>query len=104
VNSAERPSITSLLILALGLSFAAYLVSEIAGRVIAMSDRSVVEDVDLFLKRTRLQNLVLAEDQIIIDAITSAWSNASYRGPMFKQRYDVWARQSAVETGRISSP
>lgn len=104
MSDAESRSITSLFFLALGLSFVAFLASEVVVRVRAMDEATVVEDVDLFLKRTRLQNLVSSEDQIIIDAITAAWSNANYRGRIYRQRYDVWAKQSAVETGRISSP
>jgi hypothetical protein len=64
----------------------------------AMEADEVVSDVELFLKASRLQDLVLAKDKEIIEALERAWSNASYRGKWKAISVAEWIRQNSTDT------
>jgi hypothetical protein len=78
----------------LGLTFAGYILIEIAKAQRALDNAHVVEDVELYLKTARLQNLILTDQQEIIDAITNTWSNANYIGPIKRLRFAEWGNQT----------
>ena len=97
MSDAERRLFMSQLCLALALGSVGYFVNRLVKAIEAARSSMVVDDVELFLKRTRLQSLVSAEDQTIIDAITASWSNASYHGKIVPQKVSVWITQTARE-------
>jgi hypothetical protein len=66
-----------------------------------MEEAEVVRDAELYLKATRLQELILPEQQKIIDEITKGWNNEPYRPPIRRISLQEWLRQSRIS---ISSP
>jgi hypothetical protein len=63
-----------------------------------MDKEQVVSDVELFLKATRLQELILPEQQEIIDDLAKAWSNANYQGKVKAITIGEWIRQNLTDT------
>ena len=63
-----------------------------------MESERVITDVELFLKATRLQELVLAEHQTIINELVRAWSNEAYRGPIKPITVAQWIKQNSTDT------
>jgi hypothetical protein len=63
-----------------------------------MESEDVVRDAELFLKATRLQDLVLPKDKEIIEALERSWSNANYRGKWKAITVAEWIRQNSTDT------
>jgi hypothetical protein len=63
-----------------------------------MESEDVIRDAELFLKATRLQDLVLPKDKEIIEALERAWSNANYRGKWKAITVSEWIRQNSTDT------
>ena len=78
-NAERRLYITELLGL-VTLGFALLLANSYLRIKRQMEADEVVGDVELFLKASRLQELILPLEQEIIDGITKSWIGASYRG------------------------
>ena len=97
MSDADRRLFMFQFCLVLSLGSVAYFVSRLVRAIEAAESTMVVDDVERFLKRTRLQSLVSTEDQTIIDAISGAWSNANYRGAIVPQKVSVWITQTARE-------
>jgi len=80
VNGAEKSSIIFRLTLALYSGFVLLVVRQLLSEKRRMEDAEVIDDVELFLKAKRLQDLILPEQQTIIDNITSGWISEAYKG------------------------
>lgn len=96
MSDAERSSFTFRLAQVFVLGFVALCVYSLQKQVELIMDRTVVEDVELYLKATRLQQLVLTEEQLLIDEITKAWKNDNYQGPIRPIRVRDWIRQNGT--------
>lgn len=62
--------------------------------------KEVVDDIELFLRAQRLQDLILPEQQTIIDAITNGWIGESYRGLNRGISLKEWIKQSLIDTSK----
>jgi len=62
-----------------------------------MEAAEVVGDVELFLKASRLIDLILPEHKTIIEGLERAWSNASYRGKTRGISLEEWIRQNSTD-------
>ena len=64
----------------------------------AMEASEVVRDAELFLKASRLQELILPEHLEIIKGLERTWSNACYRGILKPVGIQEWIRQNSTDT------
>jgi len=94
VNDAEKHFLISRFYLACFLGFALLIANDYLKSRKKMNNVQVIEDVELFLKQARLQNLILPEQQTIIDSLTKAWLNVPYRGPIVPMKVADWLRQT----------
>ncbi len=98
VVDVESTTFTRRLVALLTLTFAAYVAVGIVKELHKMNDAKVIEDVELFLKSSRLQGLILGNHQEIIDAISNTWINEPYRGPVKKIQFAEWQKQTLTAT------
>lgn len=82
MNDAVNHSFTYRLTLVLSLGFVALVVRDLVRLANKMEEAQVVEDVELFLKKNRLQDFINPHHQAIVDGITRYWINDSYSGPI----------------------
>ena len=94
MSDAESNLFIRRLFLVLSLGIVAYFARDLLKLMHEMEGGLVVEDVELFLKSTRLQNLIVPEQQSIIDEITKHWISNSYQGPMKPIKVKDWQRSS----------
>lgn len=97
MNDAERRLVTIRLLGLIALSITLSLVNTLVKVKREMEANEVVRDAELFLKASRLQDLVLGKDQRIIDALGNEWSNANYRGPVKPISLEAWIRQNLTD-------
>jgi hypothetical protein len=93
VSDAERRLVITRLLLVTFLGFTLSLAKAYMKAKREVDSREVISDVELFLKATRLQDLVLPEHQTIINEIGSEWSNDCYRGAWKAISVEQWVRQ-----------
>ena len=98
MNDAERRLFITRLLLMMSLGLTVSLARYFLRQKRAMESEQVIGDVELFLKVTRLQELVLPEHTTIIKALESGWNNACYRGPLKPVRLVDWIRQNSTDT------
>jgi hypothetical protein len=79
-SGVDMKPISERLILLCTLGFAWLLLRDYLRLKRAMEGNAIVEDVELFLKAARLQELILPEQQIIIDELGKTWIGEAYRG------------------------
>lgn len=93
MSDAVRPSLTLQLARVFILGFVALCVYSLQKQIEIMKDRTVIDDVELFLKAARLQSLVVGEQQHVVDEITRNWKNDNYIGPMKAVKVKDWIKQ-----------
>ena len=98
MKDAERRLLITRLLLVTFLGFTLSLAKAYMNAKRDMEAEEVVRDVELFIKASRLQELILPEHTTIIKELERSWSNACYRGAMFTEvKIAEWIRQSSID-------
>ena len=98
MSDAERRLFTYRLLALVALSFALSFANNWLKAKRAMEANEVVRDAELFLKASRLLDLILPEHKKIIEELEASWSNANYRGPLKGISISEWIRQNSTNT------
>jgi len=98
VSDAEKRLITYQLLALISLSIVLSLANAWLKARRAMEANEVVRDAELFLKASRLLDLILPEHKKIIEELEAGWSNACYRGPLRGISISEWIRQNSTDT------
>jgi len=97
VSDAEKRLITYQLLALISLSIVLSLANAWLKAKRAMEANEVVRDAELFLKASRLLDLILPEHKKIIEELEASWSNANYRGPLRGISLSEWIRQNSTD-------
>ena len=98
MSDAEKRLFITRILYLVGLSFALSIVNSLVKLKRAMDAEDVVRDAELFLKASRLLDLILPEHKRIIEELERGWSNASYRGTWKAITVAEWIRQNSTDT------
>lgn len=98
MSDAERRLLITRLLLVTFLGFTLSLAKAYMKAKSEVEAHEVIGDVELFLKASRLQDLILPEQQTIIDSLANGWTNANYRGPWKAISLEQWVRQQSIDT------
>ena len=94
VDYVETHSFTRQLVLILAASFVTYIAIAYTQTRRKMSNEQVLDEIQRFLRTSRLNNLIKLEDESYLKAIELAWINDPYKGPIKKLSIAEWLDQS----------
>ena len=102
MNAAEKRLFIIRILVLINLGFTLSLARVYMSGKRKMESERVIRDVELFLKASRLQELILPEHLKIIEGLAKAWSNANYRdsarGELNPISVATWIKQNSTDT------